>query len=405
MKRWRRAVVSLALMLIAAAASAQAATDIRLATIDPGEIYWQRFGHNALVIGLAERNEAVSYNFGYFDFEQPDFFTRFLRGRMLYQALALPASDDLDRYVDERRSVHLQTLVLSPEQADRLHAQLREAVAPENRDYLYEYFRANCSTRIRDAIDTALEGQLKRQTLGRSRGFTYRMHAMRLAQGDFWLATGIDLGLGPDTDRALSFWDEMFVPEMLRRYLREVRTAEGVPLVGDETTWFGSDDAPPPELPKDRRVGFALAGLVIAIALFWLGECARRSAGARRAMTAIAATLHLLFGLAGAILLFLWLGTDHIAAHRNENLLLLSPLSLLLAPLWLRRTRRDHRTILDRTGTALAALVAISAVIGLFAKALPDTFPQANLHWCLLLVPIHLALFAGWRTSRRCRTS
>src|SRR5690606_4051542 len=140
-----------------------------------------------------------------------------------------------------------------PRQADDLLRSLVDAVRPENRDYLYEYFRANCSTRVRDAIDSALGGGLRRQTSGRSRGFTFRMPAARLAKDDAWLALGIDLGLGPDTDRRLSLWEEMFIPGMLQRYLRDVVNSEGEPLVTNERVLHPGRGNAPAELPPDRR--------------------------------------------------------------------------------------------------------------------------------------------------------
>ncbi len=394
-----------------APAGEAAAPAVALATIAPGEIYWQRFGHNALIVTPPDGSQALSFNFGYFDFDQPGFLGRFLTGRMLYQALALDAAGDLGGYVDEQRSVDLQHLALAPVQAQRLADLLVTAVQPENRDYRYEYFRENCSTRLRDAIDLALDGELRAQTASRSRGFTYRMHARRLAQGNFWLATGIDLGLGPDTDRRLSFWEEMFIPEMLRRYLREVTTAQG-PLVANETPWYEGTDEPPPEIARDLRPAYAGIGLFVAAGLLWL---ARRRRGAvagpdallqrlplpasrRRLLAAMATVLHLLFGLAGLILLLLWLGTDHVAAHRNENLFLLSPLSLLLALAWLPRLRAAGAKAAGfaaTAGTVLAVLVATSALLGLASKPLPG-FVQQNMHWCLLLVPVHLALLRLW---------
>jgi hypothetical protein len=376
---------------------AVAAPAVRLATVDPGAIYWQRFGHNALIIG--DEDDALAYNFGWFDFEQPDFLPRFLSGRMLYQAVAFPAGEDLAGYVAEQRSVHLQLLNLAPDQARRLAADLARSVQLDNRDYLYEYFRANCSTRLRDALDDALDGALRAQTAGRSRGYTYRMHALRLADGLPWMALGIDLGLGPDADRRLSFWDEMFIPEVLRRHLREVVTADGDPLVIEDGTWFDSGHAPPPELPPDRRMSFALTGLALAAAVLWLGGQARRRTWARRMLAVTAGSLHLLFGLAGMVLLLLWLATDHIAAHGNENLFLLSPLSLLLALPWWRRARAGAAG--GRIGHGVAAAVALSATLGLLAKALPQVFAQANLHWVLLLLPLHLALYRAWRQLDR----
>jgi len=431
----RKAGLLLAMLfLVAGAATAQAPADapdaapempwaesattagpgITLATVAPGDIYWQRFGHNTLIVEPVDGSQALSFNFGYFDFDQPHFLRRFLQGRMLYRALALVAQSDLAGYADEQRSVHLQQLALAPEQAQRLADLLVTAVQPGHRDYRYEYFRANCSTRLRDAIDQALDGALYSQTGSRSRGFTYRMHARRLAQGNFWLATGIDLGLGPDTDRRLSFWEEMFIPEMLRRYLREVQTEHG-PLVATEDAWYEGSAQPPPEIARDLRPAYAITGLTLAAILLGLARRQRTLVSGsgehgswlqrqpialprRRLLAGLAAVLHLLFGLAGLVLLLLWLGTDHIAAHRNENLFLLSPLSLLLALAWLPRLRRSltsRSRSLARLGTALAVLVAASATLALVCKPLPG-FIQQNMHWCLLLVPVHLALLRLW---------
>lgn len=396
------------------AAAPSIAPSIALATVAPGDIYWQRFGHNALIVTPAGGGAPLSFNFGYFDFDQPGFLGRFLQGRMLYRALALDAAGDLGSYADEQRSVDLQHLALTPSQAQHLANLLAHAVQPENRDYRYDYFRHNCSTRLRDAIDQALDGQLRAQTASRSRGFTYRMHARRLAQGNAWLATGIDLGLGPETDRRLSFWEEMFIPEMLRRYLREVDTGHG-PLVAAEEAWYQGTAAPPPEIARDLRPAYGVTGLIVAGALLWLARRQRGDVAApgalrqrlplppsrRRLLAFLSASLHLLFGLAGLVLLWLWLGTEHIAAHRNENLFLLSPLGLLLALAWWPRLARGTRAaarrdgFLQRAGSVLAMLVAASAVLGLASKPLPG-FIQQNMHWCLLLVPIHLALLRLW---------
>ena len=313
---------------------------------------------------------------------------------------------DLGSYADEQRSVDLHRhLALTPFQAQHLANLLAHAVQPENRDYRYDYFRHNCSTRLRDAIDQALDGQLRAQTASRSRGFTYRMHARRLAQGNAWLATGIDLGLGPETDRRLSFWEEMFIPEMLRRYLREVDTGHG-PLVAAEEAWYQGTAAPPPEIARDLRPAYGVTGLIVAGALLWLARRQRGDVAApgalrqrlplppsrRRLLAFLSASLHLLFGLAGLVLLWLWLGTEHIAAHRNENLFLLSPLGLRWRWRWPRlpaAPRGAPRRLPAARRQRAEMLVAASAVLGLASKPLPG-FIQQNMHWCLLLAPIHL---------------
>ena len=94
------------------------------------------------------------------------------------------------------------------------------------------------------------------------------------------------------------------------------------------------------------------------------------------------------------LLLFLWFGTEHRAAWRNENLLLLDPLCLALLPAWF--------GILSGRGRArplalrCAWLVVLGAAFALFSKILP-AFAQANLHWILLFLPIHLGLAQSMR--------
>jgi hypothetical protein len=101
------------------------------------------------------------------------------------------------------------------------------------------------------------------------------------------------------------------------------------------------------------------------------------------------------------VLLFLWFGTAHQSAWRNENLLLLNPLCLLLIPALATLARAVPRTA--RVGTRVAWIVVALAAFALFSKILP-WFAQANLHWILLFLPIHLA-FALAIARERSRTS
>ena len=91
-----------------------------LVTYGPGEIYWQRFGHNAIWIRDPGLGLDHVFNFGFFDFRQQDFFLRFLQGRMLYFSAARPAREEFAEYIDENRSIRAQKLDLSAQQKLRL---------------------------------------------------------------------------------------------------------------------------------------------------------------------------------------------------------------------------------------------------------------------------------------------
>lgn len=375
------------------------ALEVSLLTIGPGPIFWERFGHNAIVIRDREAGIEVAFNYGIFDFEQDDFLTNFARGNMRYRIAADRLSDDVEMYREESRSITEQRLAFTPEQAAALRDFLRWNIRPENAFYRYDYYLANCSTRVRDALDKALGGAIKRGTEGRSSGFTYRMDSLRLMAADPVLMLGIDLGLGPYADQRIDYWQESFVPAVFSRALGEVRVTDAngasVPLVAGETTVAKGTVEEPPALPPDLRWPFLILGIAIALALYALAYA--RSRAARMPVAIFGVVFELFCGLGGLVLLFLWFGTAHQSAWRNENLLLLNPLCLLLIPAMATLARAMPRTA--RIGSRVAWIVVVIAAFALFSKILP-WFAQVNLHWILLFLPIHLAIALAMSRER-----
>jgi hypothetical protein len=93
---------------------------ISLLTIGPGAIFFERFGHNAIVVRDAQQGTAIAYNYGIFDFGEDDFLVNFARGRMMYRIVADDLDDDLDMYREEGRGIDEQQLALTPDQAREL---------------------------------------------------------------------------------------------------------------------------------------------------------------------------------------------------------------------------------------------------------------------------------------------
>lgn len=363
--------------------------DASLVTIGPGDIYWTRFGHNAIVITDRRSGEARFYNYGIFDFAQKDFFLNFIRGRMQYLAVAEPFDRALVQYRHEGREITQQHLNLSPAQRVQLKQFLDWNVAPENSAYFYDYYVNNCSTKVRDAIDRVLGGAIKRNLGGRSRGYTWRMHTQRLTAPELWLYLGTHLGLSGYVDRPVSYWEESFLPVELSRRIVDVRVTDdagqSVPLIADTVELAQARIAQPSDEPPRWRVWFVLIGLALGAAVFLLS---RSSSGASRFASAVLLGLvWFVCAFAGTGLLTLWFGTAHEAAHANENLFVFSPLAWLLLPavVSLARGRPTSRFM---SGIAWA-IVAIS-LLGVAVKILP-AFNQDNLDWLLLLIPFHLA--------------
>jgi len=375
---------------------------VAVVTVGPGDAVWERFGHNYIWVQDPEQGVDVAYNYGMFDFQQENFFTNFARGRMLYWMAGIDPTLSLDHYRGQNRAVWIQELNLTPAQAAALRDFLAMNALDQYRFYRYDYYRDNCSTRVRDALDRVLGGTLRRATENVPSGTSYRWHTARLtgvAAGDLPIYAGIDAGLGPAADREISRWEEMFLPMKVRDRLDEQRVAgpDGaeIPLVRSVRYFPASR---PEELAAPRSTwiwAMGAMGALLGLAIAALGVAARGSRAARVGFGAAAALWTLFAGTGGFILLGLWLLTDHTIAYRNENLLQLSPLALplvLLVPAlgygaaWAARPAR-----------ALALAVAALSVLGLVIQVLPGV-DQGNGLMIALALPLNLAL--AWTTLR-----
>lgn len=371
---------------------------VDLYTYGPGEIYWERFGHDALVLTDIGDGQAIAFNYGLFDFNQKDFIFNFARGRMNYLAAAWPAADDLATYEGEGRWIVAQRLNLTPEQRARLRDFLIWNVQPQNARYAYDYYIANCTTRIRDALNDVLQGTLQRQAQEQQRDFTYRSQTDRLMAEQPWLMLVLDLGLGPYADQPLNGWSGSFLPAQLMETLRSVHTPDGEPLVSSETRIAEARIPSPPPSPPDLRWPLLAVGLICGIALAaagWLRRCSRIA----RCGFAFGGALYLLLaGLAGLGMAILWGLTAHRAAWANQNLLLFDPLALLLIPGVLKLAWRDARA--SGFVFLLVFLMALAAIAALVVN-LAGLLPQRNLPWILLALPAWLGLLSGVMRSNR----
>ena len=374
-----------------ATADAQAAPRIGVVTMGPGDIFWERFGHDAIVVDDGAPGGPTSYNFGFFDLAEDGFIGRFMRGEMQYMLVALPLEEDLHYYREVGRGATLQWLDLDPAQARALADALAENAKPENARYRYDYYTDNCATRVRDAIDRALGGQLRRQLEVRSSGDTYRGESVRLASPAAWMRVGFDLALGPVADRPLTRWQQAFLPRRLADDLGEATRADGRPLVASAIELLPQRQAAEPIGRAPRLWPWLLAGAFAGIAVLWL-------AGRRpRLLAGFAAGFWLACGLLGLVLLLSWIFTEHRALWANRNLLLLNPLCLLLLPGALALLRGRSPSLRFRSVLIAVAVLAALACVPLWLQVLP----QRNGHWIALLLPIHAAFAWAWSRSAR----
>src|SRR3982751_4592367 len=152
---------------------------VYLLTFGWGEAVWERFGHNAIWIKDRARGTDMTYNWGMFDFNQPHFIWRFVTGDTRYWMEPIDLQAMVRYYRQFNRSILAQELNLTPPQRLELQQYLMVNALPQNKFYRYDYYRDNCSTRLRDALDHALGGQLQTSTVSRKTDGSYRWHTQR----------------------------------------------------------------------------------------------------------------------------------------------------------------------------------------------------------------------------------
>jgi len=372
-----------------------------LVTAGPGDAVWERYGHNALRVLDTATGRDISYNWGIFDFEQVDFIPRFLQGRMLYMMAPFQTGAMIDAYRRANREVVLQELDLTSGEKAELRAFAERNALPQNREYIYQYFLDNCSTRVRDLLDLVLGGRLRNAFVDEPTGTSYRFHTRRLTQVDPLVFTGMDLLLGSPTDRPISVWEEMFLPLTLRDEMRTVRITRDDgstrALVSAERTVVAASRPPAPAAPPRWLGVYLLIGSLVGVLFATMAsDRVRSSSILRRSIVGLGVAWSLAGGAAGTILLLL-LFTDHTFAYWNENLFLANPLLLGLAAT-LPFSSSSRTTLPGYLGRRLAILVAAAALLGFAIQLAPSSAHRNEIFFALLL-PGHLGL--AWGLARQ----
>ncbi len=374
-------VVGLGWLLLAAVGTAAAAVPapgsaagpqdrwrIGVLTVGPGEALFTRFGHIGLVVADRQRQRSLLFNYGTFDFDDPDLRWQYLRGNLIYWLSVAPLPAVVRAYRRGDRRVVVRWLALDREQAATVVALLRENARPQNRRYAYRHYLDNCSTRVRDLLDRVLGGALRRHARPLATGRTYRWWTRRALTGLWSTAGVVDYLLAGVVDRPLNRWQEYFLPAPLSRDLELLQApsaarplvAERVLIAGRRGPPAGSRVSPGEWLPLALAGGLLLLGLGLPL-LIGPRAPGRRLLGLGLLVWGLAA------GTGGLLLTLMWALTEHVDTHANENLLVTPPLLLwLVVPgvrlLLLGRLGRSARWA---GATLVLGLVSIAVDVGL----------------------------------------
>lgn len=304
---------------------------VSLLTFDPGTEVYSVWGHTAIRIKDAVKGMDEVYNYGTFDFDQPGFVWKFLKGKLDY----FLSHDPYDRveyaYKYYKRGIHEQVLNLSKREKGRLLWLLKENYKPENRFYKYDFFFDNCSTRPLDIIKKSVDGKLIFKKLKDRKTFRQLLHNQ--IPDHKWLDFGINLIIGNKADKYPTAEQSSFLPLVLMERLstakvevkptmREMKTNKTVikKLVKTERTLFEFDNNSNGFLEIINPLWVFTILFLLEIIIFYL------SYKNVRILYQWYDKLWFFLALVGSLLiLFLWFFTDHQATKNNWNILWLNP--------------------------------------------------------------------------------
>jgi hypothetical protein len=228
------------MLLVGLASPALAAPRVELLVMGPGDGFYERYGHAALrVIGPGDQDRV--FNFGITSFDRPNYMQDFLGGRVKFWGNVKTWDYTINRYRKEDRTLWRLPLALTDAQVDALVAKLEWAVQPENSAYVYDTFRDNCATRIRDYLDLVTNGAVKAAVGAVATGRSFH-DDVRVAFANLpHLLLPLELVPGVEMDAPRTLWEMSYHPETLGRAMRQVTvTVDGVarPLAGDPITEY-----------------------------------------------------------------------------------------------------------------------------------------------------------------------
>lgn len=305
---------------------------VSFVTCYPGPEIYELCGHEAIRVRGMGRDSV--WNFGIFDFREPNFVYRFVKGETDYMAAGYPFVWFMPEYVERGSRVVEQDLDLTQEEARRLLSMLQTVALPENRRYRYNYVLNNCATRIHELLDSAVSSRVIYPDSVRYGTFRNEMRAYH--KGYPWYQFGIDIALGSGIDRPVSAREEMFVPVEMMRQAEGARMADGRRLV--RATRVLNEGVPDATLPSTPAWATPLTWSWLAggLLIFVAARCLIR----RRITRWIFSLWFAVLGLAGSVVAFLVFASSHEATSPNTLIIWLNPLQLLFAVcLWWRATR------------------------------------------------------------------
>ena len=295
---------------------------VSLITFGPGNNLNDAFGHSG--IRIKTNYSDIIYDFGRYNFEAPNFYLNFARGKLKYFQGKAHYSSLIDFYKRQNRSIREQQLNLSNKEKQSIYTFLETNYTKNQGAYLYDFFYNNCATKIRDVIENATKDTINYHFYYGHMDKTFRTLIQDELHYNTWGSLGIDMALGAIIDQTATPKEQLFLPKNIYTFFKKATIDNQKKLVSSTKTIFKSNT-------KFETENIILSPLftisLLALLLLYLTYKDYRNKCRTKILDVI---LQLALGSIGVTLFLLWVATDHHATAYNYNLLWAFPFSIFM---------------------------------------------------------------------------
>jgi hypothetical protein len=299
---------------------------ISLITCGAGNQLYSTFGHSAIRVCDKTNSMDIVFNYGTFDFSTENFYLKFSRGTLMYMLSVNSFNDFLQSYRYENRSVYEQKLNIALAEKQKLFELLKENCKPQNRNYRYDFFKDNCSTRIRDIFQKTVGERLKFSDENTNGNKTFRQLIYPYLDKMQWSRFGIDILLGTPADVRASNADYMFLPAELFKAV-DTATIDGARFASPPEVLYQAYEIQTPNSLSPNTTSFIILIIIISLSLlefyFLLKKKKLNTKIFDRIFFACMAIL-------SVVILLMWMFSLHYPVRNNFNILWLNPLYLYI---------------------------------------------------------------------------
>ena len=302
------------------AAHVDSTITISLLTCQEGQESYSLYGHTAIRYQNREQGVDVAVNYGIFDMSQSNFVLRFIFGQTDYMMGVQDFFEFCQTYAYERRGIIEQELNLPPEEKLRIVRTIEENYKPENREYRYNIFYNNCTTKARDVLLGSMDVTYELE----NNGWSFRQMLHLCTIGHFWTELGNDLLLGLKADAPTTKSEQQFLPFNLKEDFETALIGDSIPLVKEEKQVVPMfyDSQEKSALKSINTVLLILFLGIVFYVLSWYFPSKFKF------FWCFEALLMLVVGLCGLVLTAM-IFSQHPTVNFNLQILILNPLALI----------------------------------------------------------------------------